>query len=406
MHCNRPTLDAGRMVMLCIVSAATMLALTVSPSVKATRASSSDANAEPAPQVKTAVDGIFDLFQQKPVVALGDAHGMAQEEAFYSVLVRDPRFAEQIGNVVVEFGGSSAQKIIDRYVAGEDVPFTELRRVWTDVVGAFSPGEPVPLGLVNFYANVRAVNLKLPLEKRIKVWLGDPEIDWSKINSFRDLQPLLMKRDESVSRIVTEEILAKKKKTLLIIGLGHLFGPGGPGPLSNKITQAYPNALAVVSPFIGYLEPECNAKVISRAGTWPIPSVAGPIDGTWLKSELQLPGCNYIPPARVEQMKKMAGSGPPPGARIMGGGKPPSPGDILAAEFNILSGVRSDAILYLGPPDTLMQSPAEPSLYLDPDYFNQEDRRARCCMPFGGKPLDWDEILQQNSVVPKKFKAD
>jgi hypothetical protein len=34
-------------------------------------------------------------------------------------------------------------------------------------------------------------------------------------------------------------------------------------------------------------------------------AVAGPIEGTSLKSELQLQGCNYLSPEQVEQMKKM-----------------------------------------------------------------------------------------------------
>src|SRR5262250_929126 len=88
-----------------------------------------------APEVKAAVDGALGLFQQKPVVVLCDQHGLAQEEDFYSALVRDPRFAENVGNVIVEFGGEASQGIIDRYVAGEDVPLKELRRVWTQIAG-------------------------------------------------------------------------------------------------------------------------------------------------------------------------------------------------------------------------------------------------------------------------------
>ncbi|HEV2175312.1 MAG TPA: hypothetical protein VGR71_17185, partial [Nitrospira sp.] len=76
--------------------------------------------AAPAPRVASGVDGVLDLFKQKSVVALADAHGLAQEEAFYSALVRDPRFAKDVGNVVVEFGGSGAQNIIDRYENGGD----------------------------------------------------------------------------------------------------------------------------------------------------------------------------------------------------------------------------------------------------------------------------------------------
>src|SRR5690348_3825243 len=94
-------------------------------------AQSSMPTSELAPQVKPAIDGVFELFKEKSVVALDDSHGLAQEEMLYNEIVRDPRFAEQVGNVVVEFGGAGAQGIIDRYVNGGDVSFTELRHVWT-----------------------------------------------------------------------------------------------------------------------------------------------------------------------------------------------------------------------------------------------------------------------------------
>src|SRR5215472_191563 len=124
--------------------------------------------AEPPPEVKAAVDGVLGLFQQKPVVVLCDQHELAQEEDFYSALVRDPRFAENVSNVIVEFGGEASQGIIDRYVAGEDVPLKELRRVWTQTAG-WVPG-PTSLGYINFFANVRAANRGLAPEHRIKVW--------------------------------------------------------------------------------------------------------------------------------------------------------------------------------------------------------------------------------------------
>lgn len=164
---------------------------------------------------------VFDLFNQKPVLVLCDYHGLAQQEDFYSELVRDPRFAD-VGNVVVEFGEAS-QNIIDRYVTGDDVPLTELRRVWTETAG-LAPG-PFWLGYVNFLANVRATNLKLSPEHRIKVWLGDPKIDCSKTNSYQDLVPYLLRRDDNFVRIIRAEILQKHKKTLLIIGSPHILVP-------------------------------------------------------------------------------------------------------------------------------------------------------------------------------------
>jgi hypothetical protein len=41
----------------------------------------------------------------------------------------------------------------------------------------------------------------------------------------------------------------------------------------------------------------------------------------------------------------------------------------------MLSGAGSDAILYLGPPESLTESPIDPTIYFDPDYFNEENRR-------------------------------
>ncbi len=355
---------------------------------------------QPAPQVKPAADGVLDLFRFKPVVALGDDHGLEQEEAFYSVLVSDPRFAEQVGNVVVEFGGSAAQDIIDRYVNGADVPFTELRHVWTDVVG-WVPG-PFALGYVDFFANVRAANLKLPAAHRIKVWLGDPKIDWTRINSFQDLQPILAHRDDNIAAIVIDDILKRHKKALLIIGSGHLVrmesGPGvipAPPSVGAKVDEAYPNALAVVSPFTGYIESDCNARFAAWAKDWPVPAIVGPIQDTSLKSELQLAGCSYLSAEQIEQMKKMFAP-----MHWMGPGKPP---DMISSQIELRSGAKSDAILYLGQPDTLTESPWEPSIYLDLDYFKEMNRRAQCCVPIPNA-LNWDDIVWQNSVLPRKFQ--
>lgn len=355
-------------------------------------------SAEPAPKIERAIDGVLDLFRQKSVVAIGDDHGLAQEEAFYIALIRDPRFAEEVGNVVVEFGGAASQDIIDRYVNGADVPLTELRRVWTETVG-FVPG-PTSLGYVNFYANVRALNLKLPPEHRIKVWLGDPKIDWSTINSFRDLAPYLRIRDDNFVSIIDDEILSKQKKALLIIGALHLSSPDGPGLLRDRIKATYPGALAVVWPFTGYLEPECNAKVAARAADWPVPAIAAPVQGTWVKSELELPGCDYLPPDQLAPMAE-----PPPGMRSQESGNTPSAQDLIGKEMNLLSGATSDAILYLGPPDSFTESPIEPDIYLDPIYFKEQNRRLRCCS-FGGGTLNWDQLVQDNSVIPKKIAVE
>jgi hypothetical protein len=64
----------------------------------------------PPPTVTSGIDGILEAFQTHPVVGLGDIHGMAQEEDFYAALIRDPRFAKDVGNVVVEFGDAQSKR--------------------------------------------------------------------------------------------------------------------------------------------------------------------------------------------------------------------------------------------------------------------------------------------------------
>jgi hypothetical protein len=386
---------------------------------------------EATPQATPATDGVLALFERRPLVALGDAHGLAQEEAFYAALVADPRFARQVGNVVVEFGGAAAQDIIDRYVAGDEVPFEQLRSVWTDTAGAFSPGEPVPLGIVNFFATVRAANQHLPAAQRIKVWLGDPKVDWTQIHSFQDLRPFLPQRDAHLFAVLDQEILRKHKKALLIVGLGHLFGPGGQGALARKINDAYPNSLSIVAPWLGYVESECNARLAPRMSGWPAPALVAPVRGTWLTAQPPLPNCNFMPPERLARMKKMsspggppagagpsAGGGPPGGGVTLGGGPPPaggvtlgggppggkmpSPAEMIEVETDIMSGRKADAILYLGSPDTLTRAPFETSLYMDLEYFKQQDARARCCSPSGAS-LDFEHLVRDNPPVPRKF---
>jgi hypothetical protein len=61
-------------------------------------------NVAPAPReavFKNGIDGIFEAFVTRPLVALGDRHGLTQGFIFYENLVRDPRFARDVGNVVV-----------------------------------------------------------------------------------------------------------------------------------------------------------------------------------------------------------------------------------------------------------------------------------------------------------------
>jgi hypothetical protein len=332
------------------------------------------ASAPPAPKVAPAADAIFEAFRSRPLVALGELHGLAQELDFYVTLLRDPRFAAEVGNVVVEVGDASQQAAIDRYVNGEQVPYTELRKVWSDTVGWY----PVVsfAGSINIYSTVREVNSKLPSEKRIKVWLGEPPIDWSAIRTKEEFAPLEKQRDTYPAALVDREILAKNKKALLIYGTGHFGIYPDFHNLRAILDEQHPGALFVVSPYTGYVQKDCATRFERHIKDWPIPALVGPIKASTLEADVWRKDCNAF--ARQPSLKDEA---------------------YEASGRNNL-GLNSDAILYLGPRKSLLYGPRDLDIILDLDYRAEMNRRM---VLRTGQPLGPPNTARN---MPQPFFAD
>ncbi|HWM60575.1 MAG TPA: hypothetical protein VNN98_00415, partial [Rhizomicrobium sp.] len=227
------------------------------------------------PVVQPAIDGILQALRSHPLVGLGDFHNLAQEEDFFAALVRDPRFARDFRDIVVEFGSASSQPLLDHYLAGENLTATELRSIWSDRVGWVPSG--VRLGYINFFAQVRAVNLTLPADRRIRVWLGDPPIDWSLVRTKADWLPILRQRDIHAAALIEREILSKGRKALVIYGGDHFYGHPESGPLQNLgplLNQKHPGALFIVTPYIGFNEKACSQAFERSSRAWPVPAFA------------------------------------------------------------------------------------------------------------------------------------
>lgn len=303
----------------------------------------------PAPAVISAVDGILMAFQDHPLVGLGDFHGLAQEEDFYVSLVRDKRFAKEVGNVVVEFGDAAQQGTIDRYVSGEYVPYEQLRKVWEDNVGWIPT--ITALGYIDFYAQVRAVNLGLPPDQRIHVWLGDPPIDWPKINTQKDFLALLSQRNTYPAEIINSQILAKKKKALVIYGAFHFYGANS---LRTLVEDHHPGAFLLVTPYTGFDEESCSDAFEQNTRDWPLPALATPVRGSRLEVPLSASGCHVLPlgpnPSEAEKQNREDSE-------------------------NQASGISGNALLYLGPAAGLIQSARSPDIYIDLDFSKEIDRR-------------------------------
>src|SRR6478735_4138288 len=90
--------------------------------------------AAPKPAVPTdPIRAILDAFRSHRVVALGEGrHGNEQAHTFRLALIRDPRFATAVNDIVVESGTAQYQDVMDRFVRGEEVPQDQFRHVWQD----------------------------------------------------------------------------------------------------------------------------------------------------------------------------------------------------------------------------------------------------------------------------------
>jgi transposase len=166
-----------------IIRFTSVLLLFVLAGILSSRAQSQPQPASLTPSPEPAVPAILAAFDQYEVVGMTEAHGDKDVDDFIFSLIRTPAFLEKLNDIAVKCGNSLYQPILDRYIAGEDVPFTEVRKVWRnttqpmcDLSGFFEQLFPL----------VRAINQKLPPEKRLRVLAGDPPIDWDQIKTDHD----------------------------------------------------------------------------------------------------------------------------------------------------------------------------------------------------------------------------
>lgn len=186
-------------------------------------------------QPQDATEAMGSAIRAHPVVMLGETHADKQVYAWLCALVKTPAFAEQVDDIVVEFGNSLYQKSVDRYIAGEDVPEEQIEKAWRNVIGAVGPVSPV---YGEFYAAVRASNLARRGKHPIRLVLGDPYGDWDKIKTAEELGPYLGHREEWYAQVVKDEVLAKHHRALLIMGAGHFLRRSGPGLVERTVRAA------------------------------------------------------------------------------------------------------------------------------------------------------------------------
>ena len=232
----------------------------------------------PSPELELlpATKYVVRAFQKYPLVAVSEMHGNPESQALFISLVGDPEFQAIVSDIVVEFGNGRYQDVVDRYLAGDDVRADELSRVWRDttqISGIFN----LPM-YEEMLRAVRNVNESLPPGRKLRVWLGDPPIDWETVTSPAD-EDMNDWRDAFFARIVEDRIRKQGRRALLFLGGGHIArGVIFPNSVIHLLDARRPGDTLVLSVLdIGGVTP----AVAARLREWP-PGVAASVRGTWL----------------------------------------------------------------------------------------------------------------------------
>ena len=238
---------------------------------------------------KPAVAATLELFDDTPIVAVGEYHGWRAEHDFLGQLVCDPQFPAVVDTIVIEFGNRRLQSVLDRYVRGDVVSSAELASIWresTQRSGVFE--DPV---YERFLSLVRTVNQRLPPADRIEVLAGDPPIGYATVQRFTGCSTedpqcydyWIQGREGSYAEVVIEDVLARGRTALLLAGAGHMVRrPGGderPPSIPERIEAASPGVTSVILPHRSFAWADAASE--ERIRGWPIASLAL-LDGSWV----------------------------------------------------------------------------------------------------------------------------
>ena len=227
--------------------------------------------------VAPAADYLVNAFERFPLVAFSEPrHAAGGTREFLRALVRHPRFAGTVNDVMVEFGNARYQAIADRYIAGEPVPHDQLKQIWentTVVTGVWT----APL-YEGFLSDIRDLNGTLPPGKQIRVILGDPPIDWSVVRGPAD-EDMNDWRDAHFAWAVEEHVMKRGRRALLWIGGAHLSRRVMfPDSLIHLLDRRFPDKTLVA---LSIDRQDVETRVSDRLGRWPS-LTAAPVRGTWL----------------------------------------------------------------------------------------------------------------------------
>ena len=294
----------------------------------------------PDPQPKDATAAVIAAFDSYDVVGMSAAHGNQRQDDFILSLIRRLALVGKVNDIAVECGNRRFQGLLDRYIAGDVIPIEDVKQVWRDTSVAMCSVSGFDTEL---FPLVREVNKGLPAERRFRVLVLEPPVDWS-AGDPSTVPRSAGDRDASIVSVMTTEVLAKRRKALLLCGVGHLFhAQASRATAVSTYERSYPGRTFVITGhegFAAFIDLDRGHQLEARMRSWPRPSIV-PIKGTWL-ADLDLPYFMWPFPRRMA-------------------------GEAIAD--------LADAYLYLGPGDSLTYEKTPASILDDEASMAQVSRR-------------------------------
>jgi hypothetical protein len=170
----------------------------------------------PPPAPTGALDGVIGALRTNQLVAICDPHGSATMQTFIRQLIADPRFAELVDDLVLEVGNARYQPLVDDYVNGNAIDESALAEAWmnTTVANQISAD-------VEWFRLVRQINRTRPAGRRMRILLGDPPIDWARVQTRQDHFKWLAQRDSFPAALIQTEVIAKERRAVIVYGQMH-----------------------------------------------------------------------------------------------------------------------------------------------------------------------------------------
>jgi hypothetical protein len=176
------------------------------------------------------VDYVIGLFDKYEIVVLAerDHREMTQWDFIYDI-VKDRRFIEQSGIVFTEYGQTGMQEYLDNFMNTDNLSDAEIHH---RVVGILRnmPIDPywTNYNIYNYFKKLYRLNQTLSPQKRIRHFLTDEPVDWSKIKSADDYGKYLGTTQGHRDNYMAQTIIDKTKNI-------------------SKVSQKHPRCLVIMN---------------------------------------------------------------------------------------------------------------------------------------------------------------